>query len=245
MKITGWIFALILFIAVLYLQLCRTKSAGDVVPKSDYEALKKKTDDTVHYFNELLMADSAHMENATALAIQANEKAEQSEAKLTESQSLVQRLNNKIMAAKKEKPDSAFIAVSPNYIDGCDSLQLASEYQDRQIDTYKQEKKELIQAKQAEIATRDKTIKDQKQFNAALQKQLDTCQLKVKEKEEPIKKKAEFYGGVGMLGNKTNPIGGGEVGFALKTKKDKIYEIKYIQTNKDWWAGVKTFFKIF
>lgn len=237
-----WILCVLLFVVILYLVTCKTKTA--TVPKSEYEALKKTTQDTVKYFNEILKADDAAIVTATAHAVQSAERAIESEAKVTEGQSIIARLNAKLNAARNQRPDSSFVTVSPEYVIGCDSLQLQSEYQDIQINRMKKDNAVLVAAKEQEIATRDNKLIDQENFNIALRKQLDTCQLKVKEKEN-VKVKNQWYGVVGLTGNEANPLGGGEAGIILINKKGVLYGIKGEIVGGRVWYGVKTGVRLF
>lgn len=237
-----WIFCAIVFAILLYQLTCNTKA--DTVPKSDYDALVKTTADTVKHYEEIIKADDAAIESATAHAVQSAEHAIKSESELTASQAENKRLRAKIDAARKEKPDSTFIAVSPRYIDGCDSLQLVSEYQDIIINKHKKDNAALAKAKEEEIATRDNKLIDQENFNIALKKQLDSCQLKVKEKEQ-IKVKNQWFGVVGLTGNETNPLGGGEAGIILINKKGVLYGVKGEIVGGRVWYGVKTGVRLF
>jgi hypothetical protein len=242
MKQAPWILCSILFAVILYLQMCQSKPT--TVPKSDYDALKKASDDTVKYFNEIIKADDAAIDMATATAEQSTQRQLEAEDKVTESQGVIARLNAKIAAAKKEKPDSSFIAVSPRYVDGCDSLSLITGLQNIQVTMYKKENAALKSAKVQEIAARDKKLQDQQLFNDAMKKQLDSCLLKVKEKEQ-VKVKNQWYGEIGLIGNKVNPIGGGEAGISLINKKGVMYGVKSQLLAGQMWYGVKTGVRLF
>lgn len=242
MKTAPWILCCLLFAVILYMQMCKTKPA--TVPKSDYEALKKATDDTVKYFNEIIKADDAAIDMAAAHAEQSDQRAKESENKVTEYQVIIDRQKAKMAAAKKEKPDSSFIAVSPRYVDGCDSLSYISGLQNIQISMYKRDNAELKAAKEQEISTRDKKLKDQQDFNASMVKQLDTCQLKVKEKEQ-VKVKNQWYGEIGLMGNQLTPIAGGEIGIMLIDKRGVMYGAKGQILAGQAWYGVKTGIKLF
>ena len=237
-----WILCALLFAVLLYTQMCKSKPT--TVAKSDYEALVKSKEDTIKYFSEIIKADDAAINTATAHAEQSADKAKESEARLTESQGVIARLNAKINAGRKEKPDGSFVAVSPRYIDGCDSLQLQSEYQDIQINRLKKDNAGLVVAKDQEIATRDNKLIDQENFNIALRNQLDMCLLKVKDKEQ-VKAKNQWYGEVGLLGNQVNPIGGGEAGITLINKRGVMYGVKGQLVGGRVWYGVKTGVRLF
>lgn len=238
-----WILCALFFVVILYLVTCKTKTA--TVPKSDYDALVKTTADTVKHYEEIIKADDAAIVTATAHAVQSAERAIESEAKVTEGQSIIARLNAKLNAARNQKPDSSFVTVSPEYVIGCDSLQLASEHQNLQINWLKRDYAGLVVSKQKEIEARDTALVNRTKFNHALRKQLDTCQAKIKQKEEPVKLKNQWYGVVGLTGNQTNLLGGGEAGIIMINKKGVLYGIKGEIVSGRVWYGVKTGVRLF
>jgi hypothetical protein len=242
MKTIPWILCAVLFIALLYVQTCNTKPVA--VPQGVYDALKKSKDDTVKYFTEIIKADAEAINHATAHAEQSAQVARESEDKLTESQEIIARQNAKIEAGKKEKPNERFIPMSPDYIDGCDSLKLMTEHQDIVINRHKRDNAALAKAKDQEIATRDNKLIDQQNFNISLQKQLDTCQLKIKDKES-VKIKNQWYAEIGLMGNKVNPVGGGEAGITLINKRGVMYGLKAQVSAGQVWYGVKTGVRLF
>jgi hypothetical protein len=225
--------------------MCKGKPAGDVVPKSKYDAMVKRVVDTAKYFNEIIKADDAAIELAVGNAEQSADRAWESEDKVNESQIVNARLNAKIDAAKKEKPDSSWLSVSPHFVEGCDSLQLTTKQQDGQINKLKKDNADLVASKQNEINIRDTALANRMRFNYALQKQLDTCQGKLKEKEQPVKVKNQWFGEIGLVGNHINPIGGGEAGISLINKKGVMYGVKAEVLGGQVWYGVKTGFKLF
>lgn len=236
-----WILCALLFAVILYLQMCKSKP---VAPKKDYEAMKKATEDTVKYYEQILLADSSAIVMAIAHAEESADRAKESEDKVTQSQDIIARLNAKIDAAKKEKPDGTFIPVSPRYINGCDSVRLVSEYQGIQINKYKKDNASLAKAREEEIAARDNKLIDQQNLYLSIKKQLDTCQLKVKDKES-VKVKNQWFGEIGLLGNEANPIGGGEAGITLINKRGVMYGVKGQLVGGRVWYGVKTGVRLF
>lgn len=243
MKISGWIAAFILFLVVLYFQLCANKKLTDTITKADYNAMVKAKDDTIKYHKEIIKADDAAIEMAVGHAEQSAQRAKESEDKVTESQSIIARLNAKLNAARKEKPDGSFVAVSPDYINGCDSLQLVTEYNNLQLNWYKRDNAALVASKQREINLRDTAIQHRDQFNAAMIKQLDTCHLKL-DSAINNQQRTQVYAGVGMFGNQINPLAGGQVNVSLKTKGNKIYEITGAAVGNTWYVGLGTKFLI-
>jgi hypothetical protein len=244
MKQAPWILCCLLFAVILYMQMCKSKPV-DVVPKSAYEAMKKAVNDTAAYYEEIIKADDDAIGLAATRAEESDQRARKSEAKVTESQNIIARLNAKIEAAKKEQPNSTFIPVSPNYIDGCDSLQWVTIKQRILIDQHKLDDSALATAKAREIAVRDKKINDQQNFNTSLKRQLDSCQDKVKEKESQVKVKNQWYGEIGLKGNRLHPIGGGEIRITLINKKGVLYGAKTELVAGEVWFGLNTGIKLF
>ena len=243
MKQAPWILCCILFAVILYLQACPRKQPA-TVPQSEYDAMKKAVTDTAHYYEEIIKADDAAIDLATVRAEESDQRARESEDRLTASQADNARLIAKINAGKKEKPDSSFVSVSPRYVEGCDSLALVSGAQDLLINKFKKDNADLKAAKEQEIATRDKKLKDQASFNASLNKQLADCLAKYKAKDS-VKVKNQWFGEIGLLGNRSQPIGGGEIGLTLINKKGVMYGVKAQLSDGQVWYGAKTGFKLF
>jgi hypothetical protein len=242
MKLSGWIAAFILFLAVLYFQLCANKKLTNNVSKADYNAMVKATKDTVKYYEDILLADSEAINRAHMITAEQYEKAELYRRSLAESQNHVQRLSDKIEAAKKEKPNDSWVAVSPNYVEGCDSLRVAAIGQNTRINEAEQENAKTVELMDYEIGIRDVALHNRDAFNKALTRQLDSCHLKVKGAVN--QQRTQVYAGVGMLGNKINPLAGGQVNVSLKTKGNKIYEVTGAAVGNTWYVGLGTKFLI-
>lgn len=243
MKISGWIAAFILFLVVLYFQLCQNKKFTDAITKADYNAMVKAKDDTVKYYKDIIKADSANINNAHMASAEQRDKAELYRRSLAESQNTVQRLSNKIDAAKKEKQDDSWVAVSPRYVEGCDSLQWAAISQNIKISQAELNNKKTVELMDYEISLRDTALQHRDQFNASMIKQLDACHAKL-DSAISSKQRTQVYAGAGMLGNKINPLAGGQVNVSLKTKGDKIYEVTGAAVGNMWYVGVGTKFLI-
>lgn len=243
MKISGWIAAFILFLVVLYFQLCQNKRNTDAITKDDYNAMVKAKEDSIRYYKVIIKADSVNINDAHMASAEHHDKAALYQRSLAESQNLVRRLSDKIEAAKKEKKNDTWVAVSPRYVEGCDSLRLANINQAVKINEAQQENAKVVELMDYEIALRGTAIQHFDAFNAAMIKQLDTCQLKL---DTAIKKQQrnQVYAGVGMFGNQITPIAGGQVNVSLKTKGDKIYEVTGAAVGKTWYVGLGTKFLI-
>jgi hypothetical protein len=243
MKITGWIAAFILFLVVLYFQLCANKKLTNAVSNDDYNAMVKAKDDSIKHYKGIIKSDSDAINNAHMASAEQRDKAELYRRSLAESQNTVQRLSDKIEAAKKEKPNDAWVAVSPNYVEGCDSIRLAAIGQNAKIDQAGQDVTKLVELMDYEISLRDTALAHRDQFNASMTKQLEDCYLKL---DTAIKnqQRTQVYAGVGMFGNKINPLAGGQVNVSLKTKGNKIYEVTGAAIGNTWYVGVGTKFLI-
>lgn len=243
MKTAPWILSCILFAIIIYLQACPHRQST-TVPASEYEAMKKVVVDTAAYYEEIIKADDDAIGLATTMAEEADQRLRLSEDKVTTSQDIIDRLNEQIKEAKKEPPNVSFVPVSPNYINGCDSLVFVTGIQRIQINQQKKDYANLITAKDQEIATRDKKLKNQADFNASLKGQLDNCLAKFKAKDS-VKVKNQWFAEVGLMGNPTTLIGGGEIGITLINKRGVMYGVKGQIMAGHAWYGVKTGIKLF
>lgn len=242
MKIGGWIAAFILFLVVLYFQLCANKKRPEGISKDDYTAMVKAKDDTVKYYKDIIKSDSVAINEAHIASADQRDKAEIYRRSLIESENQVQRLADKIASAKKEEPTDSWVAVSPKYVEGCDSLRLVAIDQNERINQADSENQKTMELMTYEITIRDTALQHRDAFNAALKRQLDTCQLKVKGAVN--QQRAQVYAGVGMFGNQINPLAGGQVNVSLKTKGNKIYEVTGAAVGKTWYVGLGTKFLI-
>lgn len=242
MKISGWIAAFILFLVVLYFQLCMNKKTN-TVGSDVYNAMVKAKDDSIKYYRGVIKTDSAAINGAHMASAEQRDKAELYRRSLNESQNQVQRLSDKIDAAKKEKQDDLWVAVSPRYVEGCDSLRLVAVDQNAKIDQYEESKVNLEKKMNYEIALRDTALQHRDQFNSAMIKQLDTCHAKL-DSTISSKQRTQVYVGVGVLGNKINPLSGGQINVSLKTKGNKIYEVTGAAVGGTWYVGFGTKFLI-
>jgi hypothetical protein len=243
MKTVPWIICCVLFAVILLQQACPRKQPN-TVSQSDYDAMVKSKEDTVKYFNEIIKADDAAIDMATAHAEQSAQRARESEDKLTEAQSIIDRQNEKINAARKEQVNGSFIPVSPNYIEGCDSLQLLTSWQGSLINKHKQDNVMLKAANEHQVASMNKKLQDQQEFNASMKSQINNCLAKFKAKDS-AKVKNQWFGEIGLMGNPTQPIGGGEIGLTLINKRGVLYGVKAQLSAGQIWYGAKTGFKLF
>lgn len=242
MKTAPWILCCILFAVILLQQACPRKFG--TVPKRDYETMKKAVVDTANYYEEIIKADDDAIGLATTRAEEADRQARQSEDKLFASQDVIDRLNEQIKEAKKEPPNTSFVPVSPNYINGCDSLVYITGVQRIQLNQQKKDYVYLVVTKDQEIATRDKKLKDQADFNTSMKAQLANCLAKYKTKDS-AKVKNQWFGEIGLMGNPVNPVGGGEIGITLINKRGVMYGVKAQLSAGQVWYGVKTGFQLF
>lgn len=236
------ILLVIAFIFILWQNACN--KGGNHVPQSRYDSLANAYNITVLKHADIEKSDSAAIENATVIAMQNYDNWQQSEKKVDAKQNTIERLTFKIAEAKKEKPDSSWVQVSPRYIDGCDSLRLANIAQRQTIGNYEKDGAELVSSMTAEIKAKDSALQHQKDFNKKFQSQLDACMEQLKTCEKESKPRVAGYGEFGLMGNKANPLAGGEAGFSLITKKGQMYGVKGQVVGNTWYAGIKTGFKI-
>lgn len=232
-----------MFLVVLYFQLCQNKKNTEAITKDDYNAMVKAKEDSIKYYKGIIKADSVNINDAHMASAEHRDKAELYQRSLAESQNLVRRLSDKIEAAKKEKKDDTWVAVSPRYVEGCDSLRLANIDQAAKINEAQEENAKVVTLMDYEISLRDTALQHRDAFNATMIKQLDACQLKLDTAIEK-QQRTQVYAGVGMFGNQINPIAGGQVNVSLKTKGNKIYEVTGAAVGGTWYVGIGTKFLI-
>lgn len=241
MKISiAWMFFAAALLVIIGQQMCNRPVPA--VPQSQYDALKKKYQDTAESYRQYRKHSDSAINNATAMEIQANERAEQSQMALDQERKTNGRLLVKLDSAANEKPDSSWVSVSPRFKSGCDSLRHENLTLNYRILQYEQDNQTHVDALNYETHIRDSALQKEREFNAQFRRQLENCIAIGKHQENAGRPRLQLYGGIGVWGNRANPLGGGEINLALKTKTDAIYEIKgaYLDT---WWVGLGTKFK--
>lgn len=216
---TGWIIAVLAVTAIIYLQLCRTPKP--IKTDDVYSALVKQTKDTVAYYEELLKANDAATELAVVKAEQAFQNQLQAENNLKVSNDQVSTLTAQLRTARKDTSKS--VAVSPWYVRACDSLEFAADMQTLRAKMYIKSNDSLKHSLFLQETSYKNKLNIQAQFNNALRRQLDTCQLKVK--ETGARKRSQVYAGLNLMGNKTYFIDGGQVNLTLLTKRNTMFEV--------------------
>lgn len=182
-------------------------------------------------------------DSAAAAHKELQAKKDQSDKALNASQAIIHRLIAKVEGAKLEPRDSTFIAVSPHYISGCDSLKDQARAQQEKIDQQQEDGQKLTELMMFEISWRDSSIDKQKEFNRKFSNQLDECMTQLHAKVNQ-KQRNQVYAGIGLFGNKINPLAGGQVNVSLKTKRNQIYELTGATVGNTWYGGVGTKFLI-
>lgn len=226
-------------IIIIFLQNICKKPVTDSVSKAEYHALETRIKDTAKYYEERLKADSTAIADATAHSMQQRDLLEISNDKLNTSQITIHRLAAKIEGAKLELPDSTWVQVSPHFVEGCDSLKDKALAQQEKIDQQQEDGQKLTELMMYEIAIRDSTITAQKEFNRKFLSQLDDCMGQLQKKVNE-KQRNKVYAGIGLLGNKINPLAGGQINFSYLTRGGQIYEITGATVGNTWYGGVGT-----
>ena len=241
---TGWFIAGLAVAALIYLQICRTPKP--VQTDSAYEALKKQTQDTVSYYEELLKANDAATEMAIYKAEQAFNDQRKAEDDLKTTNLQVSSLTAELKEARKEMQqhgyDNDWVSVSPRYINACDSLELTADLQTLRAKMYIKANDSLKLAAFTAKAKYETGLSERDRFNKALRSQLDSCQLQVK--NNPLKKRSQLYAGIGLLGNKTYFIDGGQASLTLLTKRNTMFEINGALVHGQLYVGGGTKFLI-
>jgi hypothetical protein len=242
--ITGWFIAGIAVAALIYLQICRTPKPVNTDDR--YSILEKQKQDTVNYYEELLKANDAATELAVYKAEQAFDNQRKAEADLKVSTDHVSNLTLELKAARKEMQqhgyDDDWVAVSPRYINACDSLEVAADKQAGRVNLYIKSNDSLkTKLTDQETAYKNK-LATQTSFNNALRNQLDSCQLAIK--DNPSKKRSQLYAGINLLGNKTYFVDGGQVNLTLLTKRNTMFEVNGTLVHGQVYVGGGTKFLI-
>jgi hypothetical protein len=236
-----WILFAIALLVIMYLVTCN--KPAPMVPKNQFDALQQKYDDTLASYRAFRKKSDSAIDDATVSAIQANERAEQSQAALDQERAKIGRLLVKLDSAANEKQDSSWVSVSPRYKDGCDSLRRENLTMNYRIIQFEQDNQAHVDALNYETRVRDSIIEKERAFNEQFRRQLENCITAGKQQEKASLPRTQLYGGIAAWGSQASPLGGGEINLALKTKRDQIYEIKGAYILNTWWAGIGAKFK--
>lgn len=240
-KAHPWVlFSLILMAVVIGLLLC-TPARKDTIGQAKYDALEQKVKDTARYYEELLKADSAAINSAEQATADSREQAEVYRREAAAQQGTIDRLVAKIRGAKTETPDDSFVKVSPNYVEGCDSLAEQNTALKQSNQQYEDQNAETMKLMSYEVSIRDSVLSNEREFNAKFRAQLDNCMLQLKGKVD-AKQRVQIYAGMGVLGNQINPIGGAQVNLGLRARNSQMYEVTGMMVGNTWYAGVGTKF---
>lgn len=233
---------LIALVVIMGLLLCTPKRT-DSASKEKYAALEQKVKDTARYYEEILKADSAAINYAEQATADQREKLDTYQRALTGAQVTINRLTAQVRAAKQEPKDNNWVEVSPNYVKGCDSLTDQVAGLNTRISEYEEQSAEMVKLLGYEVSIRDSVLNNERAFNAKFRSQLDNCMLQLKGKVE-AKQRVQIYAGMGVLGNKINPIGGAQVNLGLRARNSQMYEVTGLMVGHTWYAGVGTKFLI-
>lgn len=230
---------LVIALIIIFLQNICKPPVRDSVSKAQYDAMVKAKNDTLEQYRRTVATDSIKINEAGQATADQAERTEVAENALNEAQAVINRLRAKVIGAKLEKPDSSWAWVSPYYIDACDSLTEQVGNLNNKIDDAQEANTELNKLLHYEISVRDSALNNQKEFTKKFYDQLEKCMTQLKEKVAK-KQPVQLYAGIGMLGNKINPIGGGQVNVSLRARNSQIYEITGAMVGNTWYGGVGT-----
>lgn len=226
-------------LVIIFLQNLCKPPVKDSVSMAKYNALEKSKNDTIAELRRVRATDSAKINDAHMATAEKAEEVEIYQQSLNQAQATINRLRAKVEGAKLEKPDSSWAWVSPFYIDACDSLTRQVGVLNDKVDDFEEQSAELNKLLHYEIAIRDSALNNERTFNAKFQSQLNNCLLQLKgkvDKKQPV----QLYAGIGMLGNKINPLAGGQVNVSLRARNSQIYEVTGAMVGNTWYGGVGT-----
>lgn len=235
-------FSLLLLAVVIGLLLCKP-ARKDTISKAKYDALEQKVKDTARHYEEMLKADSAAINHAEQATADQRERLIVAQGALSGAQVTITRLTAQVRAAKQEPKDNTWIEVSPNYVKNCDSLTDHIADLGKKVSEYEGQSAELVKLMSYEVTIRDSVLNNEREFNAKFRAQLDKCMLQLKGKVD-AKQRVQLYAGMGVLGNKINPISGAQVNLGLRARNMQMYEVTGMMVGNTWYAGVGTKFLI-
>lgn len=232
---------ILLVIAICYiffLQLCKPR-VKDAASEEAYKAMIKAKEDTLALYRQVRAKDSAAINEAQQESAKQFEISEVYRQSMNEKQGTIYKLVAKIEGAKLEKKDSTWVTVSPYYVEGCDTLIKEVGLLNDRVDDFEEQSAKLNKLMLYEISIRDSALNNERNFNASFQRQLDECHLKL---DTALKKKqpVQIYAGIGMLGNKINPLAGGQVNVSLRARNSQIFEVTGAMVGNNWYGGVGT-----
>jgi hypothetical protein len=243
MKQAPWILLTVALVIVMLQQMCN--KADLHAQEQKFSQLEKKFVDTLESYHRYQQSADAALDNATAIAIQANEQSAQSQAALDRERRKVLHLLVMLDSAERETPDSTWVQVSPRYKEACDSLRKVNLTLNYRIMQYEQGNQVHIDALGYEVHLRDSLLERERDFNSQFRRQLADCITAAKDQEKTGRPRTQLYGGIAMWGNRGSLLGGGEINLAVKTPRDAIYEVKGAYLLNTWWAGIGTKFNLF
>lgn len=223
---------------IFLLLLCKPK-VKDISGEATLKALVKAKNDAIAELRKVRMQDSIAINNAGQATADQAERTEAYQNALNVAQATINRLRAKIEGARLEPRDSTWVKVSPHYIEGCDSLVHHIGDLNEKVDEYEEQSAELTKLMHYEIAVRDSALNHEKEFNAKFQAQLNNCLTQLQGKVT-AKQRAQLYFGIGLLGNKINPLAGGQVNVSLRARNGQMYEVTGATVGNTFYGGVGT-----
>lgn len=231
---------LVIAIVIIFVQnLCRKPVIKDSAAAEQEAQLKQRYKDTAAAYREQLKSEDEQRNSDSIARNDLQSKLVKSDNALNASQIIIHRLAAKIEGAKLEPRDSTFMPVSPHYIAGCDSLKDRALAQQEKIDQQQEDGQKLTELMMYEIAWRDSSLNSQREFNRKFSNQLEDCMAQLHAKVNQ-KQRNQVYAGIGLFGNKINPLAGGQVNVSLRTRNSQIYEITGATVGNTWYGGVGT-----
>lgn len=230
---------LVIALVIIFLQNVCKPAVKDAVSKTAYAALEKKVKDTAKYYQDIVRQDSAKINDAHMATAEKTEQVEIYQQSLNVAQATINRLKAKVEGAKLEPEDHTWVKVSPHYVQGCDSITRQVGVLNDKVDDFEEQSAELNKLLHYEISIRDSALNNEREFNSKFQSQLNNCMLQLQgkvDKKQPL----QLYAGIGMLGNKINPIGGGQVNVSLRARNSQIYEVSGMVVGNTWYGGIGT-----
>jgi hypothetical protein len=167
---------------------------------------------------------------------------DESDRRLQASQQSINRLTAIIRneSGRQDPEAGGMVAVTTQYKDACDSLPDKIDSQNVVIADLKQDNEDLVDLMNYEIVSRDSLIEVEQEQVGKLNSTIAGKNKIIDDALKAGKPRGRLLGGVGLIGNQLNPLGGTKVNIAYQSKGGKQYSIGGIIMQGGVWyeAGV-------
>lgn len=233
------LFATVIIFLIIVLVDCNGRNRRlEKVIAANAKLNQQRTADSINHLTERSRWQDSISHAALNSDLQVN-VIKETEKKLQASQQSINRLTA-IIRRQPGPVDSSFVLVSPAYKDACDSLPDKIDSQNMVIADLKQDNEDLVDLMNYEVVLRDSLIEVEQEQIGKLNNTIAGKNKIIEDALKAGKPRGRLLGGVGLIGNQTNPLGGTKVNIAYQSKGGKQYTIGGIIMQGGVWyeAGV-------